>query len=230
MTVVFVHGVPEMASLWDGLRAHLDNDSMALSLPGFGSARPESFAATKDEYADWLAAELRRIPGPIDLVGHDWGALLTYRIVTKYSLPLRSWVADVASIMHPDYLWHELAQTWQTIGAGEEFMRQSTDIDARMGRAILHLYRSATPNPYRDWGPDLKRTDAPGLVINPLQDPYDDCQRAAEVARQLGATFYLMPDAGHWWMAERPAAAAEALQDFWTSLFPAHGSQWPFNS
>ncbi|WP_194814975.1 alpha/beta fold hydrolase [Nocardia sp. XZ_19_385] len=225
MTVVFVHGVPETAALWDSLRNHLDGDSMALSLPGFASARPESFAATKDAYADWLAAELRRIPGPIDLVGHDWGALLTYRIVTKYDVPLRSWVADGAAIMHPDYRWHELAQTWQTSGAGEEFVRQATDIDTRMGSSILDLYRSATPNPYRDWGPDLKRSTAPGLVITPLQDPYDDYQPAAEVARQLAANHYLMPDAGHWWMVERPAAAAEALQDFWTSLFPGHGPQ-----
>lgn len=228
MTVVFVHGVPETTALWDGLRAHIDGDSIALSLPGFGSERAESFAATKDAYADWLAAELRRIPGPIDLVGHDWGALLTYRIVTKYDVPLRSWVSDCAAIMHPDYRWHELAQTWQTGGAGEEFMRQATDIDARMGEAILDLYRSATPNPYRDWGPDLKRSTAPGLVITPLQDPYDDYRTAAETARQLSANHYLMPDAGHWWMVEHPAEAAAALRDFWTSLFPAHapGLSW----
>ncbi|WP_433193931.1 alpha/beta fold hydrolase [Nocardia sp. CA-107356] len=230
MTVVFVHGVPGTAAVWDALRAHLAVDSRALSLPGFGVARPESFAATKTAYADWLAAELRGIPGPIDLVGHDWGALLTYRIVTKYDVPVRSWIADAASIMHPDYRWHELGQTWQTIGAGEEFMRQSTDIDARMGRSILDLYRSATPNLYWDWGTDLRRTAAAGLVITPLQDPYDDYQLAGEVARDLGATFYLMPDAGHQWMVEQPAAGAEALQDFWTSLFPACGPHWPFNS
>lgn len=229
MTIVFVHGVPETAEIWNDVRAHLETDSVALRLPGFGCARPDHFKATKDEYADWLADELRRIPGPIDLVGHDWGALLTYRIVTNDEVPLRSWVADVASIMHPDYAWHELAKIWQTPGAGEEYFRRN-GADARMGRAILDLYRSAVPNPYQDWGHRLRRTSAPGMIINPVNDPYDDYQLAGEIARQLGATFYLMPEAGHWWMRDNPAAVAEALTDFWESLFPAVGAQWPFNS
>lgn len=259
MTIVFVHGVPETAAVWDGVRAHLDTDSVALTLPGFGRSRPDGFGATKDEYAEWLAAELRTIPGPIDLVGHDWGALLTYRLVTAFDVPLRSWVADGANLMHPDYVWHENARRWQTIGAGEEFVRlaMTADInepdsfaaelrargvskaraaqmywrfDAVMGKSVLDLHRSALPNPYRDWGKDLKRTAAPGLVINAVNDPQEDYLLAGEVAHQLGATFYLMPDAGHFWMLEQPAAAATALQDFWNSLFPKDGPHWPFNS
>ncbi|MFF3226121.1 alpha/beta fold hydrolase [Nocardia suismassiliense] len=248
MTVVFVHGVPETADVWDGVRAHLGIDSVALALPGFGRGRPDSFIATKDGYAAWLEAELRRIPGPIDLVGHDVGALLVYRIAANSDVVLRSWVADGASALHPDYGWHELAKSWQTVGAGEEFVRQAVvadldapegvatalrslgapdaqarrmhqQFDARMDGAVLDFYRSAI-NPYRDWGNQLKRTCAPGLVINPVHDRFDDYLLAAEVARQLGATFYIMPDAGHWWMLEHPAAAATALHDFWESLFP----------
>lgn len=77
MTAVFVHGVPETALLWDGVRARLDVDSVAVALPGFGNPRPPGFAATKDAYAHWLADEIRRIGPPVDLVGHDWAALLT---------------------------------------------------------------------------------------------------------------------------------------------------------
>src|SRR5688500_11380650 len=73
MTVVFVHGVPETSALWNGVRAHLDGDALAVGLPGFGTPRPAGFGATKDEYAQWLAGELRRLGGPVDLVGHDWG-------------------------------------------------------------------------------------------------------------------------------------------------------------
>ena len=40
MTVVFVHGSPETAELWDPLRAVLSRDAVALSLPGFGAPRP----------------------------------------------------------------------------------------------------------------------------------------------------------------------------------------------
>ena len=54
MTVVFVHGVPETGAVWQGVRAHLDGDTIAVDLPGFGTPRPAGFGATKDEYARWL--------------------------------------------------------------------------------------------------------------------------------------------------------------------------------
>jgi hypothetical protein len=35
---------------------------------------------------------------------------------------LRSWATDAIGVFDPDYVWHDLAQTWQTPGAGEEAM------------------------------------------------------------------------------------------------------------
>ena len=43
---VFLHGVPETAAIWDGVRSRVDGDSVALSLPGFGCPRPAGFAST----------------------------------------------------------------------------------------------------------------------------------------------------------------------------------------
>lgn len=100
--VVFVHGVPETATLWDKLRGLLQRGSVALSLPGFGCARPDGFAATHDAYVAWLCDEIRRLGPPVDLVGHDWGAGLTYRIATAHGDLLRSWVA--AQVGMPHYL------------------------------------------------------------------------------------------------------------------------------
>jgi pimeloyl-ACP methyl ester carboxylesterase len=119
--IVFVHGVPETLVIWNKLRANLNAESVALSMPGFGSARPPGFGATKDEYVDWLVGELNQFEEPIDLVGHDWGAGLTYRVATAYGDRLRSWSADIANIMHPDYVWHDFARIWQTPGDGEAF-------------------------------------------------------------------------------------------------------------
>ena len=56
--IVFLHGVPETAALWDKVRAEFDEETVALSLPGFGCARPDGFGATKDDYAAWLVGEL----------------------------------------------------------------------------------------------------------------------------------------------------------------------------
>jgi pimeloyl-ACP methyl ester carboxylesterase len=245
MTVVFVHGVPETSALWQGVRAHLDGDTIAVDLPGFGTPRPAGFGATKDEYAQWLADALRRLDRPVDLVGHDWGAGFVLRVATAHDVPLRSWAVDVGALFHPDYVWHDMAQVWQTPGAGEErtaatvavgpaaragFLQEAgvpeaeaatvaAAFDATMGACILDLYRSAVPNPYAGWGTELDRpAPVPGLVLQPTADPYDDAARSGEVATRLGARTERLNGLGHWWMLQDPAAAAGVLRRFWDSL------------
>ncbi|MGH8836265.1 MAG: alpha/beta fold hydrolase, partial [Actinomycetes bacterium] len=128
MTAMFVHGAPETSVLWDGVRARLDTDSVAVALPGFGNPRPVGFPATKDAYAEWLAGALAQLDGPLDVVGHDWGALLVLRVATAFPLPaLRSWVVDVAPNFHPDFEWHPRARLLQTPGAGEQAMKAARE-------------------------------------------------------------------------------------------------------
>ena len=124
---VLVHGVPETAGLWRKVQPLLGGESVALWLPGFGVPRPVGFGATKDEYVDWLVGELERLDGPIDLIGHDWGAGLTYRVATAHGDRIHAWSADVANVMHPDYVWHDVAQIWQTPGNGETFFQAQLD-------------------------------------------------------------------------------------------------------
>ena len=83
MTVVFVHGVPDTQHVWDAVVSRLDRrDVVRVSLPGFGSPAPAGFSATKEAYVDWLIGQLTALPSPIDIVGHDWGALLTVRVMS----------------------------------------------------------------------------------------------------------------------------------------------------
>jgi len=99
MTAVFVDGVPETPAVWNGLLAALDRPgTVALSLPGFGSARPAGYGATMDEYAAWLAAELERLGDPVYLVGQDWGGGFVVRVVSTRPDLVRSWVTDAAGI------------------------------------------------------------------------------------------------------------------------------------
>jgi pimeloyl-ACP methyl ester carboxylesterase len=241
---VLVHGVPETAELWRKVRPLLGGESVALSLPGFGSPRPPGFGATKDEYVDWLVGELDGIDGPIDLVGHDWGAGLTYRVATAYGDRIRSWSADVANVMHPDYVWHDFAQIWQTPGDGETFFRDQLAspaedqaqvfeafgvprddavelaqwADQTMGQCILDLYRSATPNPSAEWGDAWAPTAAPGLVLCPTEDPFGNEALSHEVAETLSARHELLVGAGHWWPLQAPEVGAELLRDFLSSV------------
>ena len=114
MTAVFVHGLPETARIWDPLREVLGGDSIAVELPGFGVPRPAGFSATKDAYATWLADELGRVDGPIDLVGHDIGALLVLRVVTAFDVAARSsargrraWASSTTAG------WRRLPMSWR---------------------------------------------------------------------------------------------------------------------
>jgi pimeloyl-ACP methyl ester carboxylesterase len=241
--IVFVHGNPETAALWDEVRDLVEQPSSAISLPGFGTDRPADFGTTKDDYVAWLAAHLESLGEPIDLVGHDWGAALTYRIATTSALPLRSWAADVANIMHHDYVWHDFAKIWQTPGKGEEYFRTLLDagpelsasvfetmgvptdaalrmagwMDERMGQSVLDLYRSATPNLFADWGEALGPTAAPGLVLHPSEDPFSDDLLSREVAHTLGADHRVLPGVGHWWPLQAPGQAVELLTSHWRS-------------
>lgn len=241
--IVLVHGVPETAAIWDRVRHLLSRESVALSLPGFGCPRPDGFGASKDDYVDWLLGEIDRLEGPVDLVGHDWGAGLTYRVATAHGDRVRSWVADIGNLAHPDYEWHAFAQLWQTPGDGEAFVESQSALtpaersagfvamgvpeddalamaaasDATMGACILALYRSATPNLHADWGP-WAATRAPGMILHPTADPFGHEAQAAEVADAFGARFERVADAGHFWPCQAPEAGVAILESFWASL------------
>jgi pimeloyl-ACP methyl ester carboxylesterase len=244
MTTVFVHGVPETAALWDGVRAKIDRESVAVTLPGFGSARPAGFSATKDAYVDWLIGELDAIGEPVDLVGHDWGGILTVRVATAFGDRVRSWATDAANIFHEDYEWHDFAKTWQTPGAGEAAMEALRALpvddsiallvglgvpqadaramweagDATMDGCVLDLYRSTVPNASRDWGAAVGPTQAPGLVLVATADAFGNVALSTDMAGRLGARTERLDGLGHWWALQDPARAADVLTKFWASL------------
>ena len=241
--IVFVHGVPETGAIWAKVQAAVAADSTAVELPGFGCPRPEGFGATKDDYVAWLLGELERIDGPVDLVGHDWGAALTFRVATAHGDRIRSWAIDVGNIVHPDYEWHDIAKVWQTPDDGEAFvdgqealpaeqraallqafgldaadaLEMASAFDGTMGHCILDLYRSAVPNIHADWGP-VAPTPVPGLVLHPSDDGFSDARLSSESAARLGARFEVLEGAGHFWPYQAPEAAAALLRDFWSTL------------
>jgi pimeloyl-ACP methyl ester carboxylesterase len=247
MPVVFVHGNPETDAIWDELVKELGRDDVVcLSPPGFGAPLPDGFGATSDEYVDWLAREIEAIPGPIDLVGHDWGGGHVMRLVCSRPDLVRSWVTDIGGCFDPAYVWHDMAQVWQTQGAGEEAVRQLTSapVDQRtaqyqslgmspdaarrtaeaandeMARAILALYRSAAQPAMSRWGEELPKAAArPGLVVIPVEDHYTGGEALARrSAERAGAKAAVLPGLGHWWMCQDPKRGAQVLREFFDSL------------
>jgi pimeloyl-ACP methyl ester carboxylesterase len=247
MTVVLVHGNPETDAIWDPLVDALGRtDVVRLSPPGFGSPLPDDFPATYVAYRDWLEGELEGISEPIDLVGHDWGGGHVVNVVTHRPELVRSWASDVVGIFDPDYVWHDLAQVWQTAGDGEQLVDTmlggtvedraarwaglgipsdiATSMAAaqgpEMGRAILLLYRSAAQPAIAEAGRALETAAAkPGLSILATEDTYvgsDAIRRRA--AERAGARTEVLDGLGHWWMMEDPARGAAALTRFWETL------------
>jgi pimeloyl-ACP methyl ester carboxylesterase len=247
MVAVLLHGNPETPAIWRPLQAHLRrSDVITLQLPGFGVPVPDGFGATKEEYVEWLCEQLAALGEPVDLVGHDWGGGFTFRVATTRPDLLRSWVCDVAGLAHPDYVWHDFAQIWQTPGAGEEFFASTADqpredriammeaigvvggvageiVDAGdelMNRCVLALYRSAAQPAMVEWGRLAENAAArPGLVLAPTDDHFaGGVELAGQMATRMGARFVVIEGQGHWWMLGDPVSGAAILDGFWESL------------
>lgn len=237
MPAFLVHGVPDTHHLWNGVREHLTrNDIIAPDMPGFGRDAPPGFGSTKDEYVDWLIAEVERAGEPVDIVGHDWGALLTERLASIRPDLVRTWAAGGAAI-DETYVWHNVAQMWQTPGLGEQVMAGFTfdamvtaltgdgvpepvaraiaeRIDERMKSSILPLYRSAV-KVGDEWGPALDNMQRPGLLIWGAKDPYMGLEYAQKMAKRTSAEMVVLDDVSHWWPVQAPDRAAAALEAFW---------------
>src|SRR5687768_6781697 len=187
-----------------------------------------------DEYAEWLVGELEQFDQPVDLVGHDWGGLLTGRLVSIRADLVRSWAADAVGGFDAEWEWHEVAKIWQTPGDGEQFMETLRSMpleervdtftagfgisadDARsmlaandelMDDCILRLYRSAV-DIKKQWGSALGRIDAPGLVLIPAADPLNKPESVERVAARSGARVVTLDGVNHFWPYEAPERAA----------------------
>jgi pimeloyl-ACP methyl ester carboxylesterase len=139
-----------------------------------------------------------------------------------------------------EYVWHDMAQRWQTPEVGEQVMaaldeattrtvlaangvpeEQAAEcaryLDATMKDCILRLYRSAV-DVFREWEPDLAKIRAPGLVLWGAQDPFAAASFADRMGEQTGARKVVKFDCGHWWQCQEPAKAASEIQEFWNQV------------
>lgn len=243
MPAVFVHGVPDTSVLWDPVRSHLGRaDVVALGLPGFSTAVPAGFDATKEAYVDWLVDRIEALGEPVDLVGHDWGAMLVLRVASMRPDLIRT-LATGSGPVDVEYEWHAMAQAWQTPGVGEQLVDawldtpeaertagmaaagcpdelaalESRHLDRTMADCILALYRSAV-DVGAEWQPDIEAMPSrPALVLWGRDDPFVAPEVGQRIAERLDAKLVIFDGCGHWWPWERAPKTAVALVELWES-------------
>jgi len=237
MPAVFVHGVPDTHHVWKTLIRRLRRDDVvSVSLPGFGCEVPPGFDCSKEAYCDWLLSEVDNVGGPVDLVGHDWGAILALRVASLEPKLIRTWAVGGAPL-DPDYEWHKVAKLWQTREVGEQVMEKLTPetlapslvaagvpaedaaeaarrVDATMKRSILALYRSGV-RVGAEWEHGLTRVGGRGLVLWGADDTYAAPVFGSRLASRTGARFVTYAECGHWWQLERPGEVAKELEALW---------------
>lgn len=186
-------------------------DAVLLSPPGFGAPIPEGFTCTVGAYRDWLIESLEALSEPAVLVGHDLGGSAVLGVAMTRPDLLHAWASDSIGVLHPDSVWHDLAQTWQTPGRGEDLADEvvggaldlriarlveyglSIDVaadvapaqDSATRRAILSFYRSAVQPVMARLGHGLEgAARRPGLVIVGADD---DLVGTSAMARECAA-------------------------------------------
>ncbi len=190
-----------------------------------------------------LEAMHKPIRQAIHLVGHDWGAGHVLGVVAERPDLLTTWATDCAGLIHPAYEWHDAAQQWQTPDVGEAAVAQmtggsladklamlgslgitgdaathmATAMNETMARCVLSLYRSAVQPALRQLGDQAEAAEQrPGLCVIATADHYTGTpDMARDSARRLAAQAFVLEGAGHWWMVQQPAAAADAFVAFW---------------
>lgn len=237
MPAVFIHGVPDTYRVWEHVQMRLSrSDVITLALPGFDAPLPQEFRATKEEYVTWIIQQIEHFGEPVDIVGHDWGCILTARVASLRPDLIRSWAAGSGPISR-EYEWHPLAKIWQTHEEGEKWMREldpeavaafmakagypllearaaAGRMDSVMRDCILQLYRSAV-QVGEEWQPGLGSVSAPGLVFWGERDSACPVRFADELASDTRAQHVLRLDCDHWTLVERSAEVAAALEQHW---------------
>jgi pimeloyl-ACP methyl ester carboxylesterase len=220
--VLYVHGNPNNSDIWLPFLERAGG--VAVDLPGFGrSAKPAHFDYSIEGYAAWLDAFVRELGWDgCRLVAHDWGAVgLAIRARLE-----RLVLIDAVPFL-PGYKWHRFARIWRTPVAGELFQGFSTKwalkrflpgmsdafidsiwehFDHGTQRAVLKLYRSASPELLAQAGEELGRIRAPALVVWGADDPYLPSRFAHAYGDALGgeATVEIVEGAGHWPWIDKP--------------------------
>lgn len=249
--VVLLHGFPDSLELWDATGDRLvaaGRTAVAFDQYGFGEsdAPPGRRHYRIDRLVDDVANVVRALdlPTPVDLMGHDWGAVIGWCVCLRYPELVRRHVA--ISVGHPRAYrsagWEQKRKGLYTIGfqfpgiaerrllrgnaAGlRRWARRHPDPDSmvaamtRPGRltAGLDWYRANAVTVFTGRWADCR---VPTLGVWSTGDHLLTQDQMRRSANYMAAPWrYLqIPGAGHWIPAERPAELARCALDWFDAV------------
>jgi pimeloyl-ACP methyl ester carboxylesterase len=223
--VLYLHGAPTSSRDWTPFLERLGG--VAPDLAGFGRSGKR---ADRDYTMHGLAAFVERFADMVELervtlVVHDWGAAGLLWAMRDPDRIERLVIVNAVPLF-ADYRWHRIARLWRTPVLGELAMGATTrrvlrrglrgadgsppppelvdaimaDFDLGTQRALLRLYRSASPQALGRAGVGLSDLTCPALVVWGDGDPYIPSHFAEHYAQSLGGETEIahFADAGHW--------------------------------
>lgn len=244
--VLFLHGNPDSADLWQDVIARLQNRyrCIAIDLPGFGrSMAPSAFDVSIENLGRFIdgVVESVGVNGPLNLVAHDFGGAFAIAFASAHPNKVRRLVV----INHPffvgNYKWHTWARIWRTPLVGELSMitltwpafrwllkqasKKLTDeqirhtyslVTSESKRIMLRLYRAIGPEEFRKWEPRMFEATAK-VPILVLWGQHDPYV-PEWVADKFGARRVArFEESGHWPPAEVPELVSAELVNFFQS-------------
>jgi pimeloyl-ACP methyl ester carboxylesterase len=237
--VLYLHGVPTSADDW--LPFLREGGGIAVDLPGFGrTGKRGDGDFTTDGWARWLPRFLDAIGvDRVRICAHDWGAagllwaarepgraervavLNGAPLVGGLSLPRHArllalpGLGEVAVGLALPAVTRRMLRKGIAEGA-EPDAAWFDDIAARFDqgtqRAVLRLFRAATPAAREQAGRELRELDVPALVVHGERDPWHPPHTGQAYAAVLPQSELIeLPEAGHWPWLEDPDVIRRVL-------------------
>ena len=244
-TLVFLHHFGGSARSWDTVRDRLGGafPTLALDLPGFGSAADAPGPYSVSAYADVVEADIRAL-GPRDfiLVGHSMGGKVALALAARQPPGLRSLVLLAPSPPTPEPIQDdaraELIAGWGEYGATSRTLARITAAplpDAARRVAIDDMMRCGkaawtawlTGGSREDFSEAMPRVSAPVTILSGTRDTvFPTRLMHDEVAGRLAdARVVTVPGAGHLLPLEAPDAVASAIEDVALQRVRNHAGQ-----
>jgi pimeloyl-ACP methyl ester carboxylesterase len=242
--ILFLHGNPDSADMWDGVISRLSSRFRCLApdLPGFGrSTGSVDFDCSLDNMAAFVDGLILAagITEPVNLVVHDFGGPYGLAWAIKHPDKIRR-IAVTNTLFFSDYRWHFWARVWRTPCLGElsvllmnrwifgwelrrgsptlsqeHILRSYGHVTPTMQRMVLRLYRATDPENFRGWEEKLLGLTRRIPTLVLWGDR--DPYIPIEFADRFGTeNIKHFPDSGHWLPVEAPDEVSDQLSLFLT--------------